>query len=153
MADYNKLLSRAAKLCSTSEKCSHDVLEKLRNWGLEEEEALKAIKYLEDNKFLNDNRYARFFVRDKLRFNKWGRIKISYALRNKKVPSEIIEAALDTIDNEEYESALEQLLEAKIRSVGNIKEARGKAKILRFAAQRGFTSEETFRALGRLKID
>ena len=151
MSDYEKLVGRAAKICSTAEKCSYDIREKLIGWGINELQAEKAISYLKNNQFLDDNRYAQFFVKDKLKFNRWGRIKIAYALRQKQIEAEIIENAIATIDESLYEELLDQLIVAKIRSIGNIHHAAGKAKILRFAAQRGFTSEEIFRSLKRLE--
>lgn len=151
MSDYEKCVARAAKICSTSEKCSYDISEKLINWGINEEEAEKAISYLKKNQFLDDNRYAQFFVKDKLKFNRWGRIKIAYALRRKQIEAAIIEDAIGTIDESLYKELLDQLIAAKIKSVGNIHHAPGKAKILRFAAQRGFTSEEIFGSLKRLE--
>ena len=153
MSDYEKCVGRAAKICSTAEKCSYDIREKLISWGINEEETEKAISYLKKNQFLDDKRYAQFFVKDKLKFNRWGRIKIAYALRRKQIETEIIENALGTIDESIYEEILDQLITTKIKSAGNIHQAAGKAKILRFAAQRGFTSEEIFGSLKRLEKD
>lgn len=153
MSDYEKAVERAARLCSTAEKCSYDIREKLIAWGLNDEEAEKAISYLKKNNFLDDNRYAQFFVKDKLKFNKWGRIKIAYALRRKYIQQEIIEHAIETIDDSLYEELIDQLIAAKIKSAGNTHTAAGKAKIFRFAAQRGFTSEEIFSSLKRLGKD
>lgn len=151
MSDYEKFVGRAAKICSTAEKCSYDIREKLVSWGINEAEAEKAISYLKKNQFLDDKRYAQFFVKDKLKFNRWGRIKMAYALRRKQIDAEIIGDAIGTIDESLYEEILDQLIAAKIKSVGNIHQAAGKAKILRFAAQRGFTSEEIFSSLKRLE--
>jgi regulatory protein len=151
MSDYEKLVGRAAKICSTAEKCSYDIREKLISWGINEAEVEKAISYLKKNQFLDDNRYAQYFVKDKLKFNRWGRIKIAYALRQKQIEAETIENAFATIDETLYDEILDQLISAKIKTVGNIHHAAGKAKILRFAAQRGFTSEEIFGSLKRLE--
>jgi regulatory protein len=151
MSDYEKNVARAAKICSTAEKCSYDIREKLVSWGINEVEAEKAISYLKKNQFLDDKRYAQFFVKDKLKFNKWGRIKMAYALRRKQIETEVIEDAIETIDASLYEEILDQLIAAKIKAGGNIHQAAGKAKILRFAAQRGFTSEEIFSSFRRLE--
>ncbi len=150
MSDYKQILDRAARLCGTGEKCQNDVREKMISWGLEEEDAEKAIRYLVENKFLDDQRFASYFVRDKLKFNKWGRIKISYALRQKKIASEIIEACISQIDPVLYNEILDQILHTKIKSIGKPDTAQNKAKLLRFAAQRGFTSSEIFEALDRV---
>lgn len=151
MSDYEKILARAAKLCSTAERCRTDVHEKLLKWGLPETEAAKAIGYLEENNFLDEERFARFFVKDKFRINKWGRVKIGYGLRQKGIPQATIDEALSTIDPDEYRGMIDQLLVKKQRSVGSVKDPANKAKLLRFAAQRGFTSEESYQALDRLE--
>ena len=151
MADYNELLSRAARLCSTGERCAYDISEKMISWGMDSDDLEKAINYLVENKFIDDNRYARFFAKDKLKFNKWGRVKIAYSLRQKRISSELIEAAIEAIDQEEYLELLDQIIEAKIRSVGKVKTAANKARVLRFAAQKGFTSEEIFSSINRIE--
>jgi regulatory protein len=151
MSVYEKSVARAAKICSAAEKCSYDIRGKLIAWGLNDEEAEKAISHLKKNNFLDDKRYAQFFVKDKLKFNKWGRMKMTYALRRKQIPEEIIENAIETIDDALYEALLDQLIIEKIKTAGNMHTAAGKAKIFRFAAQRGFTSEEIFSSLKRLE--
>ncbi|MCF8346737.1 MAG: RecX family transcriptional regulator [Bacteroidales bacterium] len=150
MTDYEKILNKAARLCSSTEKCSYEISEKLAAWGLNEAETEKAVATLIKNRFLDDRRYATFFVKDKLKFNNWGKVKISYALRQKKIAPEIIDEALGTIGQEEYDALLNKLIKAKIRSVGNIQTASNKAKVMRYAAQRGFSSEDIYRSLEQL---
>lgn len=151
MADYDKIITRAAKLCSTSEKCSHDVRTKMISWGLAEQEADKAIAYLVEQKFLDDTRFARYFVKDKLKFNKWGRIKIGYALRQKQLPEDVINEALREINEDAYIEILDQLVLHKMQSAGDLKIPANKAKVLRFAAQKGFAAEEVYRSLDRVQ--
>ncbi len=151
MSEYKQILDRAARLCSSSEKCSHDIRGKMIGWGLSPEEADKAIHYLNENQFIDDSRYASYFVRDKLKFNKWGRVKIRFALRQKNIDEGIIEDCILQIDPLLYNEILDELIQNKIRSIGSIKTAANKAKVLRFAAQRGFTSSEIFEALDRTK--
>jgi len=151
MSEYKNNLSRAAKICSTGEKCQYDIKEKMIKWGMGTEDIGKAISYLVENNFLSDERYALFFTRDKLKLNKWGRVKIAYALRQKQISSQIIETAIQDIDQQEYIELLDQIIEAKIKSVGNIKIASNKAKVFRFAAQKGFKSEEIFVSINRVE--
>jgi regulatory protein len=150
MTDYERILARAARLCSSAEKCSHEISVKLSAWGLNEAETKKAVATLIENRFLDDRRYAAFFVKDKLKFNQWGIVKIRYMLRQKKISPEIIDEAISAIGQEEYDALLDELITAKIRSVGNIESAPNKAKVMRYAAQRGFSSEDIYRALDRL---
>lgn len=151
MSDYKKILERAAHLCSNGEKCQHDVREKMIQWGLGEEDADKAILYLVENNFINDQRYAGYFVRDKLRFNKWGRVKIRYALQQKKIERKIIDECLSKLDSKLYSEILDQLIQNKIKTLGPPNTAQNKSKLLRYAAQKGFTSSEIFEAMDKIK--
>ncbi len=151
MDDYKQILDRAARLCSSGEKCQHDIRTKIISWGLNDADANKAIQYLTQNKFIDDSRFASYFVRDKLKFNKWGRIKIRYSLLQKKIAEDIISVSISKIDPEVYNETLDQIIQNKIRSVGEPNNAQSKAKLIRFAAQRGFTSSEIFESFDRIK--
>ena len=62
---YEQALFKAAALCTQTEKCESDVRTKLLAWEIGEGDATKIIKYLKDEKFLDDARYCSFFVKDK----------------------------------------------------------------------------------------
>ena len=72
------------RYCSKAEHCIDDVRQKLWTWKVPTEEHDDIINTLIDNNFINEQRYAEAFVKDKFRFNHWGRIKISLMLRAKK---------------------------------------------------------------------
>lgn len=129
---------KAAACCAASEQCVADIRKKLERWGLDATRRQAVIVRLEEEKFVNEARYARSFVRDKFRYNGWGRIKIAQALRQKGIPAAYIEEAMGEIEDEEYARILQKLLQAKARGlkVGTDYERNG--KLVRFAASRGF---------------
>jgi len=149
MNEYTRLLNRAAKLCSSSEKCTGEIREKLYSWGMDEEKTDKAVDYLVQNHFIDDHRYTQFYISEKLRINHWGRIKIRHMLRRKQIKETIINDFIGQINREEYMEILTKVIQTKIKTVGNLSDQREKAKVIRFAAQRGFTSEEIFEALDK----
>ncbi len=151
--EYKQLLNRAARLCSSGEKCTHEIREKFVQWGMKETDIEKALDYLIENKFIDDARYAGQFVKDKFKFNKWGKIKITYALRQKRIAPELIEDAVEAIDPEAYNALLDTLVSEKIKSTGSIKKAANKAKVFRFVAQKGFSGEEIYNALDRWRVN
>lgn len=145
-----EMLHRAAAYCSAAERCVQDVRKKIEAAGLTPEENERIVARLLKEKFIDENRFAKSFVNDKLRFNKWGRIKIGYELQKKNIPSAIRNEALDEIDEQEYLEILTSLLKSKMRSVKG-KDARDTYyKLLRFAAGRGFQPQEASRCLKRL---
>jgi len=101
--DPKEAITRAQSICSRQEQCRQDIFTKLGKWGLDEPNALKIIKQLEKDKFIDEMRYAISFAQDKMKFNKWGRIKISWMLRQKNIPDDIIDQAVDQINKDEYE--------------------------------------------------
>lgn len=145
-----EMLHRAAAYCSAAERCVQDVRKKIEAAGLTPEENERIVARLLKEKFIDENRFAKSFVNDKLRFNKWGRIKIGYELQKKNIPSAIRNEALDEIDEQEYLEILTSLLKSKMRSVKG-KDARDTYyKLLRFASGRGFQPQEASRCLKRL---
>lgn len=137
-----EVLHRMAGYCSLKECCTQDIKDKIRKTGLSENVCANIIERLRKEKFLDDARFAKAFVKDKLRFNKWGRIKISYELQRKYIPHSIIEDALSGIDNQEYLSILQDLLKSKKKITKGKDGYDVFNKLLRFAIGRGFENRE-----------
>lgn len=149
----SEALHRAAAYCSTAERCIQDVEKKILAAGLSREAAERIISYLIKEKFIDESRFCRSFVNDKLRFNKWGRVKIAYELRKKNVPSSASSEALAAMDEKEYRDILLSLLKMKKRGLKGKDERDIFHKLLRFAAGRGFESKETIQCLRQLDAD
>jgi len=136
-AEYSKYLTKAMQWCSHTERCKTDLKQKLRQW--------KAPAYLYDpiadelqnENFIDENRYANAYVSDKFRFNKWGKTKIYHALKQKQIPEKFISQALQTIDDEDYIATARTLMKEKNRQIDDEYQKR-KQKVFRFMATRGF---------------
>ena len=134
------LLNKAATYASRYEHCESEVREKLASWGATDEEVEAIIEYLVEERYIDNQRYANSYTKDKFRFNHWGKYKISMMLRSKNIESEFIEKALNQIDNEEYLEKLQQILRDKLRSLKYSSEYEKKGKLFKFAQSRGFES-------------
>ena len=134
------LLNKAATYASRCEHCESEVREKLLTWGGTSEETDEIIAYLIEERYIDNQRYANSYAKDKFRFNHWGRYKISMMLRSKDIESEIIEEALEQINDEEYLEKLQQILRDKLRSLKYSSEYEKKGKLFKFAQSRGFES-------------
>ncbi|MBA7585459.1 Regulatory protein RecX [subsurface metagenome] len=143
-------LARIQKICSAQEKCSFDVRRKLFDWGFENMAIEKIINSLIEDKFVDDNRFAKSFVREKFRFNNWGRIKIAYALKQKRIPESTINLALEEIEEEQYLHVLETELIKKKKSIKTKNQFDLKGKLLRFGQSKGFETEYILRIIERL---
>lgn len=148
-----EMLNRMAAYCSATERCTSDVRKKIENGGLSKEAADRIIDWLKNERFIDESRYARFFVNDKLRFNKWGRVKISYELYKKGISSNVRDEAIGLIDEKEYRSTLMDLLKSKRKTTKGRDQKDISNKLLRFAAGRGFESGITILCLKGLFDD
>lgn len=146
----SEMLHRAAAYCSAAERCIQDVQKKIEAAGLTKEENERIITRLVAEKFIDENRFGRSFVNDKLRFNKWGRIKIAYELQRRNIPASIRQEVLDGIDEEEYKNILLALLKSKQKATRGKDERDVYTKLFRFAAGHGFESHYTSRCLKQL---
>lgn len=148
--NYRLALTKVMGMCSQSERCRADIVAKLRQWELPEDEITQALDYLTRERFLDEERFVRFYVNDKLRFNKWGKVKLSFMLRQKQIPEELIKAALSRIDSAFYEQTLHDLLLSKIKSVKGASMFERKGKLAVFAQRHGFEADLAFRIAGKL---
>jgi regulatory protein len=142
-----ELLQKAASYCSISEHCVSEVEDKLTAWGVSAEAKETIIDRLLSEDFINEKRYCHFFVKDKFRFNKWGKIKISYALKQKGLGIDLIASALTTIDEGEYDEMLSSLLKSKLSGLKYEYEYEKQGKLFRFAQSRGFENNVIERML------
>jgi regulatory protein len=131
-------MNRAAALCARSEQAPGDVRDKLLRWGLLPSDASHVMRQLIEQGFLDEQRYARAFVKDRFAFNGWGRIKIAHQLRLKGIAPELIDEAMTAIDEDRYRERLTELLQAKWRTVKDRERRAAWAAMMRFAASRGF---------------
>ena len=131
-------MNRAAALCALSERAPAEIREKLLQWGLSPSDTSQILRQLTEQGFLNEERYARAFVKDRFTFNGWGKIKIAYQLKQKGIPDDIIDEAMMVIDDEQYRERLIGLLRDKWQAVKGREPRAAWAAMMRFAVSRGF---------------
>ena len=149
--DKKEALMKCTTLCSRAEYSIFDIKEKLYRWGVESESQEEIIEYLCKNNYINEERYAKCFVSEKFRISRWGRIKIGYALRQKRVAEQHISSAFENINEDIYFDTLRYLLKSKCK--GNISDFKKRASVYNFAVSRGFEPELINRALKEIEKD
>ena len=141
---------RLATLCARSEQAEGDLRKKLQSWSINNGDADSIISRLKQERYLDNERYARAYCRDKFRFNGWGRLKISFMLRGKGIEQEFIDQALAEIDDQQYANVLEDIITNKAKTLNGKDSEHTRAALLRFATSRGFETNLIFTALARL---
>lgn len=143
-------LNRAASYCSKAERCEFDVIKKLTAWEQSEEAIARIMKRLKDERFLSDERFCKSFIRDKMQFNKWGKAKIVYELKKRKISSAIYTSILEELDNSDFEKQLLHILRIKARSIKAKDHYDKKNKLIRFALGRGFSMDLTIKCVDKI---
>lgn len=156
--EKEKALNRAAALCSGSEHCEAEIVARLQIWEVSVEDIASIMSRLTSEGFVDDRRYARAFVHDRLLYSHWGRLKIAQALRIKGVDDKIVAEAITRLDDDlynDYRQALSDTVQSKMRTLKPASNWQGqqqnRAKIMRHAASRGFTPDEIFSVLSAIQ--
>ena len=132
-------LQKLAALCSRSEHSSGEIREKMRRWQLPSDAQERIVQRLVAERFIDDSRFARLFVRDRLRFASWGERKILMALRQKGIDEATAAEALDEVSDDEWLAVLRNVIAAKRRTTKAASDYELNAKLMRHSLSRGFT--------------
>ncbi len=128
-------LARLRDHCSRQERCKSDLRMKLNEWQVERETGEQLLEQLEEEGFINEERFAEVFAGGKFRIKRWGPYKIRQALLEKYIPEEHIEQALQAISEKDRREMLRYWIDRKGGAAGS-REAR--SKLVRFLTNKGF---------------
>jgi regulatory protein len=135
-------LQKLRHFCGYQERSHEEVKQKLYSFGLYKEEVENAISLLIEDNYLNEERFAIAFAGGKFRMKQWGKVKIGYELKTKKVSAYCIKIALQSISFEDYKAALLALAEKKwdVLSKEEDKLFVKRSRLTTYLLQRGFES-------------
>lgn len=145
-----QVLSKLTALCAKSEHCQYEMLEKMKRWEVASDVQARVMSYLIHEKFIDDARYSRFFINDKIKYNHWGRYKVAQALRMKRIAEDVYEPILAEVAEEVYADILRPLLVTKLRSVKGKNDYEVRGKLIRFALSRGFDMDIIMKVIDEL---
>lgn len=140
-------LLKLAALCSRAEHCSWDLIQKMVKWQLNPDARMRVLARLIDGKYVDDARFVRFFINDKVKYNHWGRRKVEQALWAKHIERDVYQPILDEMAEADYADVLRPLLAAKRKTVKASNDYELKMKLIRFALGRGFTMDVISRCI------
>lgn len=143
-------LFRLASQCSLSEQCLQSCKQKLEKWNISEIDSKSILERLLSEKYIDERRYATFFVKDKYTLEYWGKKKIELYLRRKNIPWPYIKEALDGIEDNNYEDQLYQMIFQKIKTTKAKSKYELKGKLFRFAISRGFESDLSLKTIEKV---
>jgi len=133
-------LEKLQKMCSMQEKCPADIILLLKRWGVGQEHHENIISRLKSDKFIDEGRYASAFVKDKVKFDHWGFLKIMYFLKQKGIPRNVVDDACKAIDRNDYAIMIKKELDKKKKTLTG-KRREVAAKLARYGSSRGYEME------------
>jgi regulatory protein len=138
------------QFCAYRDRCHKEVEEKLREMNMIPAAQEQIIMELMQEDFLNEERFARSFVRGKFRIKRWGKIKIKRELKFKEISAPIIKIALTEIDQQKYTATLYELAEKKLRLIKEHYKFKKKRKLADFLLRKGYESNLVYEAINEL---
>ena len=134
-------LQKLRQYCAYQERSHYEVQQKLYELGIRKADHDEIIATLIEEDYLNEERFAIQYVGGKFRMKDWGRKKIYYALKEKKVSEYSITKALMQIDEEAYQETLKELAEKKYESLKEEQHLVRKRKTIDYLLQKGYESD------------
>jgi regulatory protein len=133
----SEVLNKLARYCAYQERCLAEIKQKIHDLDASEQEE-NYIRWLQENNYLNENRYIGLYIRSKFNQKKWGRSKIQFELRKKGIPDTAMQAHWNEIAEEDYTEALKVLLQKKASSLTSGSSSERYQKCYRTALSKGF---------------
>lgn len=130
-------LKKILHYCDYQDRCKKEIFAKLNSFELTDNDRNFIINFLNDEGYINDERYCRSYVKSKLSLKKWGVNKIKISLISKGVDRAIINSVVSEIDQDSYKEELIKLLENK--KINESDPYKRKAKLIRYAVSKGYS--------------
>ncbi|MBT33503.1 MAG: hypothetical protein CMO01_27890 [Thalassobius sp.] len=140
LKSYSKkeVLQQLASYCAYQDRCMQEITLKLKDYDLPQEEKDWVVDQLISEQFIDELRFARTYSRSKFYYKKWGKKKISYALKGKGISNSYIDEGLKEIKESDYFDTLETLLEKKKNSLKESEPFAVKKKLYAYAVSKGY---------------
>lgn len=139
--EFDKYYHKLIAFCNYRERCHYEVRLKLKEIKVDEIQSDNIISKLIEEGYLNEERYTRSFIRGKFKINKWGKNKIKVELKRKHIPPMLIQSCMSEIDENDYASAIFDLVEKKISNTKNLENKNLRFELKNYIIAKGYEPE------------
>lgn len=147
-------LSEATKklesYCAYQERCHQEVHHKLREMRMIPEAVDRIITHLIQNNYLNEERFARSYVRGKFNIKKWGKTRIINELKQREISKYNIQIALREIDEGLYISTFDALAKKRLAALKEVNPQKRRKKLADYLLYRGWESHMVYEKVQEL---
>ncbi|MCC6725345.1 MAG: RecX family transcriptional regulator [Saprospiraceae bacterium] len=134
-------LVKLQRYCAYQDRCHNEVRTKLIEVGCYGQDLEDVMASLIEEKFLDEERFARSFARGKFRMKQWGRVRIQRELKLRQISDYCIRKAMEEISEQDYLNTLREVLEKRAEQIAEENDFARRAKLAQYAMSRGFESE------------
>lgn len=138
--------------CAYQDRCHKEVRQKLKDLGIYGDDLEDIIVHLIQEKFLDEERFAKSFAGGKFRIKQWGRVRILRELKMRNISAYCIKKAMLEIPDEDYINTLESILIKKNKLLRESNSFKRNGKLAQYAVGRGFESYLIWESLKKLKL-
>ena len=117
--DKEQAFQKLKHFCGYQQRCHQEAKEKLYAFGLHKQEVEELLSRLIEENYLNEEGFAIAYAGGKFRMKGWGKIKIRYALKEKRVSDYCIRTALNAIDENQYRDVLNKTAKVKWKALSS----------------------------------
>ena len=139
-------LKKILHYCDYQDRCKKEIYAKLDSFEVSDSDKNFIVEFLQDEGYIDDERYCRSYVKSKLNLKKWGVNKIKLSLLTKGVDREIVDNVISEIDQDSYKEELANLL--KNKKINESDPYKRKAKLVRYAVGKGYSYSLVMEVLG-----
>ncbi len=144
-------LAKLQRYCAYQDRCHQEVRSKLLDLGMYGDDLEEIIAQLIEEKFLDEERFTRSYVRGKFRINKWGKIRIQQELKKRKISEYLIRKSMEEIPEEDYIEQLREIIEKKAASLKEADDYKRRNKLAAYAFRRGYESELVWEIINKME--
>jgi len=124
--------------CAYQERCHKEIEQKLYDIKMIPEAKEQIILHLIQHNFLNEERFAKAFVRGKFSIKNWGKQRIINELKFRNISTYNINTALKEIDDDQYLKTLQKLAEKKLPLIKESNAFKKSSKLVNYLISKGF---------------
>lgn len=146
----NEALKKLEQYCAYQERCHKEVQQKLKDMGMIPEAIDVVVAHLLEHNFLNEERFAKTYVQGKFKIKKWGKRRLTLALKQKDITKYNINLALGIISDEEYIGTFNTLAENKLETIRESNTLKKKKKLADYLLYRGWESHLVYDKVNQL---
>lgn len=136
--------------CAYQDRCHKEVVSKLKEMGMIPLAVDTIIAQLIEDRFLNEERFAKSFARGKFNIKKWGKNKIVRELKFRNISKYNITTALKEIEPEAYLITLDDLANKRLQQITETNIQKRRKKLADYLLYRGWESHLVYEKLQEL---